>query len=567
MTHRCYIFNPSLSGLAIEMAEQAKFKISRRRFVAGTVAGLAVGAVVGAAGGYLGAPNKTTTETSTSPPTTVTSTTTTATTSTYSFLTPPAPIPASSIKETVSVDIVVCGAGISGCAAAVSAVESGAKVMLLEKYSTATAPGEFHGAINTQDMIKAGKTTDVTALAEQFWEFSEGRADFQLLTQWGNNSGPVMDWLLGVAKKTNTNTFTIPLEATGIDYLFGPSDMLNNGIGPSYFPVVYQMLTSYGQGLGLQVRYNTRALQLIRPNNQGPVTGVIAQNSDGSYSQFDAAKAVILCTGDIANNPDMVAKYIPWTAVGLDSAYDTGMNTGDGLAMALWAGANVPDGPGCGMVHFFSTNKTPILFGRPVGTTGLYVNKFGDRIANEAAANEWLAPIVVRQPDHTWWQIFDSKSVISSGAGANQAAVQAALQTGEITTADTVEGLAATFGADPSRLRAAVDRYNQLVAGGADTDFNKPAASLGPTNDTAPFYACESPPDYLVGIHGPLTNTSMQVLDKNDEPIPALYAAGNCTSGFFGDGYPMHLFGGLAKGHALTTGRLAGLNAATGSTS
>jgi succinate dehydrogenase/fumarate reductase flavoprotein subunit len=215
------------------------------------------------------------------------------------------------------------------------------------------------------------------------------------------------------------------------------------------------------------------------------------------------------------------------------------------------------------MVHFFSTNKKPILFGRPVGTTGLYVNKFGDRIANEAGPNEWLAPIVMRQPDHTWWQIFDSKSVTSS----LQSTIQGMLQTGEVTSANTIADLAATFGADPTRLGAAVDRYNQLITNGADTDFNKPAAALGPKNDTAPYYACESPPDYLVGIHGPLTNTSMQVLDTNNDVIPGLYAAGNCTSGFFGDGYPMHLFGGLAKGHALTTGRLAGLNAATGSTS
>jgi len=529
-------------------------KVSRRNFVAGTVGGLVVGAVAGVAIGEIGFPQtKTTTQTVT---------TTKQVPQSYSFLTP-LDIPASSIKETVSADVVVLGAGISGCAAAASAAEAGVNVIQLEKYSTATAPGEFHGAINTQELLAAGKQTDAAAFAEQLFEFSEGRADYRLLSLWADHSGTVMDWLLGIAKSTNTNYFEIPMEANGLDYLFGPSDMLNNGIGASEFPVVYQMLISYAQGLGAVVRYNTQALKLIRPNNQGSVTGVIAKNSDGTYTQFNAAKAVIICTGDIANNSEMLQKYIPWTAYGLDSAYDIYTNTGDGLAMALWAGANIPDGPGCGMVHFFSTNKLPIMFGRPVMSPGLYVNKYGDRFVNEGAPNEYIAPIVVRQPGHTWWQIFDSQSVNTT----LQPTIQAMLTTGEVTTASTIEALAATFGADPTRLGASVDRYNQIIDSGTDTDFGKAATLLGPKNTTPPYYACESPPDYLVGIHGPLTNTSMQVLDTNDVPIPGLYAAGNCTSGFFGDGYPMHLMGGLAKGHALTTGRLAGLNAATGSTS
>jgi fumarate reductase flavoprotein subunit len=537
-------------------------KVSRRRFVTGTIGGLVIGAAAGAAVGSLGFP-KTTTETQTeSETTTETTVSTMTTTKTYSFMTPPV-IPTSEIKETVNTDIVVVGSGISGCAAAASAAESGAKVVMLEKYSKSTAPGEFHGAINTSDLIAAGKSTDADAFASTLFEFSEGRADLRLLKQWAENSGNVMDWLLGVCKKTNTNYFTIPMEATGLDYLFGPSDMLANGIGYSEFPVVYQMLTSYGQGFGMEVRYSTQGLLLIRPNNQGPVTGIIAKNSDGSYTQFNVSKAVILCTGDIANNPEMVEKYIPWTAYNLKSAYVIGTNTGDGLAMALWAGANVPDEPGCGMVHFFSTNKVPIIFGRPIMSPGLYVNKFGDRFADESQPNEYLAPIVMRQPGQTWWQIFDSKSVTTQ----LKSTIDTMLTTGEVTSANTIEALAATFGADATRLAASVARYNQMVAAGKDSDFGKAAAALGPANDTAPYYACESPPDYLVGVHGPLTNTSMQVLDTNDQPISGLYAAGNCTSGFFGDGYPMHLFGGLAKGHALTTGRLAGLNAATGSTS
>ena len=52
---------------------------------------------------------------------------------------------------------------------------------------------------------------------------------------------------------------------------------------------------------GVVTFFNTRAKQLLREKNDR-VTGVIAQNADGEYLQFNAAKAVILCTGDYSNN-------------------------------------------------------------------------------------------------------------------------------------------------------------------------------------------------------------------------------------------------------------------------
>lgn len=49
------------------------------------------------------------------------------------FMKAPAPIDDSSIKETKEADVIVVGAGMSGLCAAVSAAESGAKVMVLKK--------------------------------------------------------------------------------------------------------------------------------------------------------------------------------------------------------------------------------------------------------------------------------------------------------------------------------------------------------------------------------------------------------------------------------------------------
>jgi len=63
---------------------------------------------------------------------------------TYSFDTPPAPIPASRIQIKKSVDVVVLGAGLGGLCAAYAAADKGAKVVLLEKRNKFT----FHGGWN-----------------------------------------------------------------------------------------------------------------------------------------------------------------------------------------------------------------------------------------------------------------------------------------------------------------------------------------------------------------------------------------------------------------------------------
>jgi len=97
---------------------------------------------------------------------------------------------------------------------------------------------------------------------------------------------------------------------------------------------------------------------------------------------------------------------------------------------------------------------------------------------------------------------------------------------------------------------------------GNDPDFGVAPQDLGNTLDTAPFYACESPPDLLVCMGGILTNTDMQVLDTNKNIIPGLYAAGNLTGGFWGIAIHERLSRPGSR-KALTFGRLAGLHAAS----
>lgn len=49
----------------------------------------------------------------------------------------------------------------------------------------------------------------------------------------------------------------------------------------------------------------------------------------------------------------------------------------------------------------------------------------------------------------------------------------------------------------------------------------------------------------------------MNVLDTEGEPIEGLYAAGDCSGGFFAHNYPEYIVG-VAIGRTLTFGRIAG---------
>ena len=77
-----------------------------------------------------------------------------------SFETPPAQIPDSEIKKTVDADVVVVGAGLAGLCAAVSAAESGAKTVLIEKRETFTARGMHNAAVDSRLQKKLGIKVD-----------------------------------------------------------------------------------------------------------------------------------------------------------------------------------------------------------------------------------------------------------------------------------------------------------------------------------------------------------------------------------------------------------------------
>jgi fumarate reductase flavoprotein subunit len=474
----------------------------------------------------------------------------------YSFETPPAPVPARSIKETVATEVVVVGGGISGISAALSAAEAGAGVILIEKMPTYQNRGADNGFVGSRLQKKLGIEINTDELILQLMKYAANKPDQRLLRLWAAWSGKCADWLLDMT------------DAAGLEVSISHHPLPDSYDAASEYYPAYLSAHQFDQRKmvgclldnavrkGVDVRFNIRAEQLLREGN-GRVTGVVAKNKDGDYIQFNAKKAVVLCTGDYSYNDDMMAKYCPPAAY-LASKLRT--STGDGHLMAMWAGAVMEPAPHAPMTHGFAG---------PLGNAPfLQVNTVGERFQNEDVPSQSYTNAVERQPGQVAWQVFDAgypEELPAMGIGhgkinraddeMQQAVKSVALQ------ADTIEELGEKMGVPVETFKATVARYNELARQGKDLDFGKRPDRLT-TVEKPPYYAGKGGYEMLVVMGGINVNTRLQPLDADWKVIPGLYAGGNVIGNRFAVDYPL-ICPGISHGMALTFGRIAGTNAAT----
>lgn len=258
-------------------------------------------------------------------------------------------------------------------------------------------------------------------------------------------------------------------------------------------------------------------------------------------------------------------------------------NTGDGLRMAMRAGAGLSNMPEAWWVP---TIDVPIdgwgtvawmVMGDLARPRCIMVNKRGERFTNEATNYNSLGNafhvVDVSTYDfvnHPAWMVFDRAYLERYGI-AGRASEHAR---DWVTEAPTVAALASAIGVSSDALEATVARWNENVAAGSDPDFGRGrsahdrwwgdpeygdgvGSTLGPI-DEAPFYAVQVHSGALGTKGGPRTDTDGQVLDLDGQPIAGLYAAGNVMGSVMGMTYggaggtlgPGMVFGFRAGRHA-----------------
>lgn len=478
-----------------------------------------------------------------------------------SFLTPPSPITTADIKSTVEGDVVVVGAGVCGLMAAYTTAKTGVKTIIIEKSEKFNARGGHNAALRSKIQLEEGLDYDPKKVVRDLTKWGSNNVDVGQEMLWAENCSPIMDELIDMAA---ANNIQVTRWGNDVPDQFYPEYKSVHMFGGMDENILAGMLEGAAKTAGADFHYSTPAEQLIKDAN-GRVTGVIAKGADGSFIQFNAAKAVILCTGDYGHDSEMIQYYCPRAAIVDMNVYLPEVNTGDGHKMGMWIGAAMQaETPHTPMVH--NLGAAPFS-----GTPFLRINIEGTRYENEDVPIPSMANSAQLQPGHKTWTIYDSTfaedlpkmgtsfSRTNVMSDRTQTSIDSSLKSGSLIKADTLDELAQLIGVPADALKVTVDRYNELAAKGSDDDFGK-NPEMVTAIDTGPFYAAYNSLALLVVLGGLTVNHKFQVLDTEHKIIPGLYAAGNTAGCFFANDYPV-IIPGLSHSRAWTTGRLAASNA------
>ncbi|MFV0439016.1 MAG: FAD-binding protein [Desulfopila sp.] len=538
--------------------------ISRRRFLSGAVLGAAGVGIIGLAG----LPGKSAQAAQGEPCTEFAKSSDGG--ASLHFMPKPRPIAEGEIASTETYDVLVVGAGASGVPAALSAAENGARVAVLQKHPTIVSQGNTGSGID----LATSDTAGVEALVALLMKDNNNRSNPALLRRWAYNSGEAVKWVIDRAKKGGS-----PVVDQGSAPQFAIREINGYTVNyvTSYFgPKPYtagdgmRALGKTAVGAGVKFFFNMPACQLVQ-GTSGEVRGVIARGRDGRYRKFMARKGVILATGDYQNNEAMCNYFIPDLRHFGRKQMD---RTGDGFAMAYWAGGVIEPIGHTKMLHDFDAGPASMC-----DMPFLAVNREGKRFVNETVAMSLLNNYLrdASNAGH-YSQVFDAeymsraadwpgklyspeelKNYMPDDPSPKHGVFESQINTH---VAATLEELARKLGCDPATFVASVKRYNALCAAGKDDDFGKPARFLGPV-EKAPFYGIHRRVRVSTICSGMLVDDNHQALDADGAPIDGLYVIGNLGGGFYGGvDYPLTVFG-LSLGRCYTFGYMTGKHLAT----
>ncbi|MEL7648940.1 MAG: FAD-dependent oxidoreductase [Sedimentibacter sp.] len=486
-------------------------------------------------------------------------------------------------NEDVSVDVVVVGAGGSGTAAALSAAEKGASVLIIEKLdnvggNSRLASGIF--AIDSSLQKEEGLNFSVDEAVNRLLEFNNYLSNGPLTRAIVEKSADTVQWMENYGM-----SFYLQQETTQFAH---EDDLYKYKVYHKFEDTTagFENMYTNLEKMGAQLRLNT-SLNSILTDAEGNVTGITAIKEDGGILTVNAMSTVIT-TGGFGADLEKVGQL-------MNGAYlnSIGMpNNGEGLQLMKEAGAIDWDGTpllhACQLAEsqvtksssdehlagFSSSSLTQMLMS-PL----LWVDASGSRFVNEDVvydtafwANAAYAAggryyFIVDKATLEDYTNGTSMRISKSGPGANMESddflklAEEAVAAGTAFKGSTLEELAEAAGMNADELEDSVARYNTMVQNKVDTDYNKSEASLKYTVESGEFYAFDCRAVFLGTIGGVKVNEKLEVIDIDYNKVNGLYTAGTNAGGYYeGKGYPP--YEGLACGFAWNSGRIAGENAA-----
>jgi len=479
-----------------------------------------------------------------------------------------------------SYHIIVVGAGGSGLAAAASAAELGADVLVLEKQaepggSTAIAVGSFT-ASQTSIQKAAGITDGIADHLEDIGKFAppelEARNNNELRTMLVREAPATLEWLMGLGLTFHGPTPEPPNRAPRMHNVVPGAR--------AYVLTLQRHVLKHGG----RILFNTPATKLLQ--EEGQVVGV-----ESNGVSYRARHGVVLAAGDYVSAPDLLAKY-----KGDEYAAVEGVCTsshGDGHRLSESVGAklinmDVTYGPELRFIppeHLSLLRRLPaegplrraislvmpmtpkvimdavikrelVTWQHPENALfddgAILVNNEGQRFCDERSSPE-REIAVSNQPGKIAYLLLDKRlsekynewpHFISTAPEIAYAYVDDYLRLRpDVAVKGTSLGeLAEARGIPSAALQETVDDRKPAGKSKKSTPFEGPWVLLGPAK--AYFTTAEG---------SPAVNHTLQVLDDVGHPIPGLYAVGqNGIGGQILWGHGLHI------AWAMTSGRMVG---------
>ena len=525
-------------------------------------------------------------------------------------------------------DVIVVGYGGAGVSAALEARARGAQVLALDRFDgggATTLSGGVVYAGGTRYQKQAGLEDNPDIMFRYLkMEIGDVVRD-ETLRRFCETSDENMQWLEnhGVEFGSSVYTGKSIYPPAGYDIYFSGNEKVTSSakvvpsfprghrvVGDKYTGhVFFNKLKESAARLGVEFRSHCRVTRLV-VTGQNEVVGVEIATIDpasadyaehqkmikrfNTYQRFFASttrkasqqiaafeqrvskkilvrarNGVIISTGSFAFNREMIKSYapkyedtVPLGTLGCD---------GSGIALGYSVGGDLGK---MDSVTAWRSISPPYCF-----VKGMVVNRMGKRFVTEDAYVGRLGHELAQQPGCQAWLIIDKEIY--------REAFRSAITTKGIPIfeysgplhqlhnlirctrkASSIEALAKKCGIDPGGLAAAVQRYNDDVIKGEDSELGKGKDYLRQLKD-GPYYALDISagnrrnPLPAIPMGGLMVDEDTgHVLDREGNSIRGLYAAGRAAVGIPSGFY----VSGSALADCVFSGRRAAAHAVSGVT-
>lgn len=518
-------------------------------------------------------------------------------------------------------DVVVVGFGAAGACAAIEAAESGADVLVLERFggggASAVSGGVVYAGGGTDVQRAAGVADTPEAMYDYLRQEVGDAVSPDTLRRFCTGSAGQITWL--AARGVPFEGSLCPYKTsypTNRHYLYysgsepseqnratpAPRGHRTRGRGTSG-AVLFARLAAAARARGVRVRTQTGAARLVT-DPDGLVTGVECHTLAGTpwwvrtahrvlhrlsvkpglylpplsralrrpvtrlearYGRrllVGADRGVVLAAGGFVSNRQLVREHAPAYRIGLP----LGTTGDDGTGIRLGTDLGAATGRlGHVSLWRFLTPPAALLH-------GVLVDRDGRRVCDEARYGAAIGDAILHRAGGRAWLLVD-RAVLAEARRRLRGQtlwfqrIQArSLLTFDRVSAPTVAAVAARVGVDAGALQATVAAYNSAALAGEPDPAGKPAEFVRPLTEppyslidcsVRPRLAQPAPMLTLGGLR--VDEETGQVRRPDGAPLSGLYAAGRNAVGICSNSY----VSGLSLADCVFSGRRAGRHAAT----